>query len=75
MQTVQSAHILSVATCLSAEALCISAVLDGQILLVENHITVDIRYGHLCSGNQVEVIYLAVIHLSFLVRQLTCSIS
>ena len=68
VQTVQSAHVLTVATSLSAETLGVGAVLDGQLLLVENHVAIDIRHRHLSRWNQIEVIHLAVVHLSFLIR-------
>ena len=75
MQTVQSAHILTVRTGLATEALCVGAVLDGQLLLVEDDVTVDVGDGHLSGRNEVEVIYLAVVHLTLLVGQLSCAVA
>ena len=67
VQTVQSAHVLAIRAGLPTEALCIGAVLDGQILLVEDNVAVDICHGHLGRGDQIEVVHLAVIHLPLLV--------
>ena len=75
MQTVESAHILAIATSLATEALCVGTVLDGKILLVEDDITVDICYRYLGGGDEIEVVNLAVIHLSLLVGQLTCAVT
>ena len=75
MQTVQTTHILTVGTSLPTETLRIGAILDRQLLLIQNHVTVDIGHGHLCGRDQVKVIHLAVIHLSLLVGQLTCAIA
>ena len=75
MEAVQTANILTIRTCFAAETLCVSTVLDGQFLFVENHITIDICHGHFCRRNQVEVISCAVIHLAFLVGQLTCAVT
>ena len=75
MQTVQTTNVLTVATSLTTETLCVGTVLDGQILLVEDDVTIDIGDGNLSSRNQIEVVDLAVIHLTFLVRQLTSTIA
>ena len=75
VQTVQSAHILAVGTSLAAETLGVGAVLDGQILLVENHVAVDVRHGHLGCGDEIEVVHLAMIHLALLVGQLACAVA
>ena len=75
MQAVQSAHILTIRAGLATEALRVGAVLDGQLLLVENDVAVDVGHGHLSRRNQVEVIYFAVVHLSLLVGQLTRAIA
>ena len=75
VQTVQSAHVLAVRTGFATEALGVGTVLDGQFLLVQDDIAVDVRYGHLCRGNQVEVVQSAMVHLSLLVGQLACTVS
>ena len=41
--------------------------------LGDDDITIDIGYRYLGSGNQIEVVQIAMIHLSFLVRKLTGS--
>ena len=75
MQTIQAAHILSIRTGLAAEALSVSAVLNGQVFLIEDDVAIDIRDGHLSGGNQIEVVHFSVIHLTFLVGQLACAIA
>ena len=75
MQAVQSAHVLAIRASLATEALRVGAVLDGQVLLVEDHIAVDIRHRHLGSRNQVEVVDLGMIHLALLVGQLAGAIA
>ena len=75
VQTIQAAHVLTIRACLATEALCIGTVLDRQVFLVEDYVTVDIRHRHFGCGNQVEVIHFAMIHLSFLVGQLSCTIT
>ena len=64
-----------IATCFSAETRRISGTTDREIRFGENHITEDIRYRHLGSRNQVEVIELYMIHLPFLVRELSGTIA
>ena len=75
VQTVQSAHVLAIRASLAAETLGVGAVLDGQILLVENNVAVDVRHGHLGRGDEIEVVYLAMIHLTLLVGQLACAVA
>ncbi len=75
MQTVQTAHVLAVGTGLAAETLGVGAVLDGQVLLVEYHVAVYVGHGHLGGGNEVEVVHLAVVHLTFLVGQLAGTVA
>ena len=75
MQTVKSAHILTIRTSLSAEACRISTTLDRQVFLVENNISEDICHRYLGSRDEVKVIEVTMVHLSFFVRKLTCAIS
>ena len=75
MQTVQSTHVLAITSCFTTEALGVGAVLDGQVLLVENHVTIDVCHRHLSRRNEVEIIHLTMIHLTFLVGKLTCAIT
>ena len=53
----------------------ISAVFDGQLLFVEDYVTVDVRYGNFGGWNQIQVVYFAMIHLPFFVGQLACTIA
>ena len=75
MQTVQAANVLTIASCLATETLCVGAVLYRQIFLVEDDVTIDIRNRYFSRRNQIEIIHLAVVHLTFLVGQLTCTIT
>ena len=75
MQTVQTANVLAVRSSLTTEASRVSATLDRQIFLVENLVTEDVRYRHLCGWNKVEVVELALIHLSLLIRKLTGTVT
>ena len=75
MQAVQSANILAVGTGFSTKTLCIGTVLDRQVFLIENNITIDIGDRNLCRRNQIEVVKVAMVHLSFFIRQLTCAVA
>ena len=75
MQTVQTADILTIAACLAAETLRVCTVLDRQLGLVKNDIAVDVRHRNLSGRNEIEVVHLAVVHLTFLVGQLSRAIT
>ena len=75
MQAVQSAYIFSIATGLATEALSVGAILNRQLLFIENHIAIDIGDRHLSGRNKIEIVETAVIHLSLFVGQLTCAIA
>ena len=70
VQTVQTAHVLAVGACLAAEAGGVGGHLDREVLLVENHVAVDVRHGHFGRWNHVEVVDRGVVHLLLLVGQL-----
>ena len=67
MQTVQTTYVLTIRASLTTEALCVCTVLDRKILLVENHVAVNIRNGHLGCWDEIEIIYLTVVHLTFFI--------
>ena len=75
MQTIQATHILTVRACLTTETFRVCAVLDREVLLVENYVTIDVCDRYLSSWNQIEVIHFAMVHLSFLVWKLTCAVA
>ena len=75
MKAVQATHVLAIASCLTTEALSVGTVLDWQLLLVENHIAIDIGDWHLGSWDEVEIVDLAVIHLTLLVRELASAVA
>ena len=70
VQAVEAAHVFAVGTGFTTEAGGVGAVLQREVALLENHVTVDVGDGHLGGGDEVEVIDLAVVHLSLFVRQL-----
>ena len=75
MQTVQSAHILAVRASLATKASGISAILYGQVLLVKYYVAEDICHRDFGRRNKIEIVKIAVIHLSLLVGQLSCTIA
>ena len=75
MQAVQSAYVLTVAAGLAAEALGVGAHLDGQLLFIDDHVAVEVRYRYLCCRDQIQVVHLAVVHLTLLVGQLSRAVS
>ena len=75
VQTVQPTHIFAIRACLATETLGISAVLDGQVLLVDDDVPVEVGDGHLGSRYKVEVVHLAVVHLSLFVGELPSAIT
>ena len=70
VQAVEAAHVLAVRAGLATEAGGVGAVLDGEVAGLEDGVTVNVGDGHLGGGDQVEVVEVGVVHLSFLVGQL-----
>ena len=56
MQSVQSAHVFSIATGFAAEAGRVGAALDRQALLIENDVSEDVGYRYLGSRNQIQIV-------------------
>ena len=75
VQTVQATHILAIGTGFATEALGVGAVLDGEVLLVDDDVTIDVGDRHFGGWNKIEIVDLAVVHLSFLIGQLTCAVA
>ena len=75
MQTVQATYIFSIRTGFTTETLGISTVLNRQLFLIQNHVAINICYRNLCCRNQIQIIQIAVIHLAFLIRQLSGAIT
>ena len=75
VQTVQATHILAIGTSFATEALGVGAVLDGEVLLVDDDITIDVGDGHFGGWDEIEIVNLAVVHLSLLVGQLACAVA
>ena len=75
MQTVQATYVLTVRTGLATETLCIGTVLDWQLLLVKDYITVDVCNRNLGCRDEIEVIKIAVVHLTLLVGELACTVT
>ena len=75
MEAVQTTHILTIRPSFAAEAGGVSRVAHGQILLLEDDVTIDIRHRHLSRGDEIEVIRRSVVHLPFLVGELTRAVA
>ena len=71
VQTVQAAHVLAVGAGFAAETGGVGGHLDGEILLVEDHVAEDVRHRHLGRRDEVEIVHRGVVHLSLLVGQLS----
>lgn len=48
---------------------------DRKLLLVEDYIAIDIRYGNFGGRNQIQIVHFAMIHLTLFVGQLACSVT
>ena len=75
MKAVQSTYVLSIGTRFSSEAWGIAESLHWKVFFAQDNIAEEVGDRHLCRGNHVEVINLHVVHLTFLVRKLTCAVS
>src|SRR5574344_1830909 len=75
MQTVQTTHILTIRASLTTETSRVGATLDRKIFFVQDNIAEDICNRNLSGRNQIEVIYLAVVHLTLFVRELSRSVT
>ena len=75
VQTVESAHILTVTSGFAAEAGRIGTTLDGEFFLVEYLVAENVGYRHLGSRYEVEIVQVGMIHLAFLIGQLSCAIA
>src|SRR5574344_1062890 len=75
MQTVQTTHILTIRARITTKTSRVGATLDRKIFFVQNNIAEDICNRNLSGRNQIEVIYLAVVHLTLFVRELSRSVT
>ena len=75
MQTVQSAHVLTVGARLATEASRVGGIAYGQVLLVQDDVAVDIGHRHLSRGDEVEVVHADVVHLPLLVGELARAVA
>ena len=75
VQTVQSAHILTVRACLAAETGRISTAFDREIFFVKNLVSENIGYGNLGCRYQEKVVEVGMIHVSLLVRKLSGAVT
>src|SRR5574344_170619 len=75
MQTVQSANVFSVRTCFTTEACRICTAFDREVFFFKDDIAENICYRNFRRRNKIEVVHFAMIHLSFLVWQLSCSVT
>ena len=56
MEAIQATYILAIRTSLTTEARRVSRIAYRQVLLIEDHISVDIGHGHFGRRDEVEVI-------------------
>ena len=75
VQAVEAAHVLAVRSGLATEASRISATLDRQVFLVEDLIAEEVCHRHLGGRNEEEVVEVGMIHLAFLVGQLSRAVA
>ena len=75
MKAIEPAYIFTVRAGFPTEALCISAVFNRKLLFIQNDVTVDIGYRNFSRRNQIEIVYFAMVHLSFFIRKLSGSIA
>ena len=75
MQAVQATHVFPVGTGFATEALRVGTVLYRELFLVEDDVAVDIGYRDFGRRYQIQIIDFAMIHLPFLVGELTGTIT
>lgn len=75
VETVEAAYVFAVGAGFATEALGVGAVLDGHVALVEDYVAVDVGDGDFGCGDEVEVVFCAVVHLSFFVGKLACAVA
>ena len=75
MQTVESAHILAVASCLATETCRISTVLHRKLISRDYDIAIEVGDRDLCGRDHVELIFIDKIHLPFLVGELAGAVT
>src|SRR5690606_35360437 len=75
MQTVESAHMRSVRSSFTAEARRVSCTKNRQFIFVEDDVAEEVCYGNFCSWDEVQIVESDVVHLPFLIRKLSGSIS
>ena len=75
VESVQAADFFSVAAGLPTKAGGVPADFLGQIRRLQHHVAVDVGQGDLRGGDHVQVVLLHVVHLAFLVRELSCAVA
>ena len=65
----------TIATSFAAETRSIGGTADRQVALCQDHIAEDVRYRYLSGRDKVKVVYLYMVHLSFLIGELSCTIA
>ena len=70
MESVESAHVLTVGTGLAAEAGSVGCHLLGHLVALEYDIPEYVGHRDLCCRYKVEIIQADMVHLSLLVRKL-----
>ena len=73
MQSVKSSYMGSPGAGFSSEAGSICNILDRKHIGIEDNISVDICNWNFSRWYQIKIVQGCMIHLSLLIRQLTCS--
>ena len=71
VQAIESAHVLAIGTGFTTEAGGVATELDGQLIGLQQVAAEEVGQGNLRRRDQVEIVLRAVVHLAFLVGQLT----
>ena len=75
VESIESSDMRTPRAGLSSEARGIAYIFDRQLRFIEDYIPIEISQRNFSCGDQVKVICCGMVHLTFLVRKLTSTIS
>ena len=73
MEAVEPADIFSIRAGLTAEARGVCRHLNREVVVAENHVTIDVGHRNLGGRYEIVIVDCRVVHLPFLVRKLACT--
>ena len=73
VEAIKAAYVFTVRAGLTAEARGVPAQFNGQVILLDHHVAVDVGQRNFGGGNHVQVVVLHVVHLALFIRQLAGS--